>query len=604
MDYNSNFPTVMLPPHLQRNSNSSSLGNYGNTPKSLPASLAGGKPNSSFFSYVATSAVPSGPRISNNGTVNKTFAQPRPPSVAYGSARQHPQPKHNPNLNYNFGPESTSHSIAASATSSRNVSGSSSMQRSANPHGQSNYSYCSFESNQNYDNSLAVQTKPSIPIMYHDKIRNPYRRQPEGQPKLRAITAPGLVPDEAKFIQSAGLKVRSNLKSNLKSEPKVPKSKVYHTRTSSLNKLPAPPDTPIPSSSRLSKASHVDTGAGSAECSNQIKPRIFSPLKGPAEVKSDPNMFYSSLLASKPFSLSLSSSARHKAMGSQTHMEETEEQLCEIKDLARTAAEQEKTIENLKDGSNKLDTQMTVELTEPQSVVELQVQQARSDRKMEDLQISNTSLRAVNKYLEKQLRTQSKDIQILKRLGGTLPEITNSETEDDDDEIDEKKDKAQLLGKDLLLPLSKAEHDLAEKTKMIENRMQSHINFLESSEKVNQMMRNCILITDTLLEAALNSLEYKIDTIDVDNTASNTDLTSGSNTNGSGSEPVKDFITPKNSPRNHRRKKSSLDLSHALLDGLAEEYQSDLDKLVHAENESTIIGAHTILSRVSAYRPK
>lgn len=604
MDHNPHIPAMLLTPHMQKNSSSSS---YGNTPKGLPASLAGGNSNSSFFSHVVTSAGPSVPRSSNNGAGNRTSAQPRPPSRAYTSASHHPQPKYNPNPKYNYGPTSTSDSIVASATSRRHVSGPSSMQRSTNPHGQPNYSYRSIEYNQdqNYETSLTVRNKPSAPILYHGKTRNPYRRQPEGQPKLRAITAPGLVPDESKFIQSAGLKVRSDLTSKPKTEPKAPTPKVYHLRTSSLNKLPAPPDNPTPSSSRSSKVPYGDGEVGSAGCSDQIKPHMPPAPKEPAEVQSGPKMFYSSFLGSKPFSLSLSSSAKHKPMESQTHMQETEEGYNETKDLRDDSAEQETNVENPKDNSNPLDTPRSDDISEPQSVVELQVQQARSDRKMEDLEISNASLMAVNKYLEKRLRTQSKDIQILKQTGGNLPEINNDSETEDDEEIDDKFND-QLLEKDMVLPLSKDERDLAEKTKMIETRMQSHINFLESSEKVNQMMRNCILITDTLLEAASTSLEYKVDPIDIDYTASNPDLISGSSTNTSDSvsEVLTDLVTPKNSPRNHRRKKSSLDLSRPLLDDLAEESQSDLDKLNHPENEIPNLVAHNILSQASAYQPK
>lgn len=160
----------------------------------------------------------------------------------------------------------------------------------------------------------------------------------------------------------------------------------------------------------------------------------------------------------------------------------------------------------------------------------LQVKQARSDRKIMDLEISNTSLLKVNKYLEKKLRSQSKHIQQAKllqkrdkilmfpRLGELnsneepldLFSSSASDAEEDDDDDDEE---SSMTDDERVSPenQTREEKELSEKTKLVEKKIQSHIEFLESSERVNKMIRNCIFISDALITQASQTLDYEVD---------------------------------------------------------------------------------------------
>ncbi|KAF5096321.1 hypothetical protein D0Z00_002828 [Geotrichum galactomycetum] len=165
--------------------------------------------------------------------------------------------------------------------------------------------------------------------------------------------------------------------------------------------------------------------------------------------------------------------------------------------------------ENILDETDDNFSQPTPE--EPNSISDLKVKQARSDRKIQDLEISNASLMAVNKYLEKRLRTQSKDLQYLKT--NTSIELTRFDSDSDDEKEGDEADEDEATNENDE-NLSPEEKELATKTKMIEKRMQAHIEFLESSEKINTMMRNCLLLTDTLIQEASKSMEYEVDSFD------------------------------------------------------------------------------------------
>lgn len=173
---------------------------------------------------------------------------------------------------------------------------------------------------------------------------------------------------------------------------------------------------------------------------------------------------------------------------------------------------------------------------EEKKMKDLQVKQARSDRKIMDLEISNESLMKVNKYLEKRLRSQAKSIQNAKfaqsraklhfssalgRMDDAEFENTSDgpfsdEDEDDDDEedsyrVDEEEEEDESRGVDA----TPEELDIERKTKLIEKRMQSHIRFLESSEKVNKLIHSCLFISEALIMQASESIDYEVDPAEV-----------------------------------------------------------------------------------------
>lgn len=183
---------------------------------------------------------------------------------------------------------------------------------------------------------------------------------------------------------------------------------------------------------------------------------------------------------------------------------------------------------------------------------QLQIKQARSDRKIMDLEISNASLMKVNKYLEKKIRNQAKNAQkesllqkrksmFSKMVPGLKDNQLHEESEEEKDKVKgEEKDSEGMSSLDSNSDsedglddsdndsnedfdmkfkasifddgdLTQEEAELAEKTRLVEERMQSHIKYLEWSEKVNKQIRDCLFISDALLEQAQESLAYEVD---------------------------------------------------------------------------------------------
>lgn len=138
---------------------------------------------------------------------------------------------------------------------------------------------------------------------------------------------------------------------------------------------------------------------------------------------------------------------------------------------------------------------------------------ARSERKVMDLEISNTSLMAVNKFLEKKLHKQSvllHEYETSSWSTGNNNKATTpfSDSEDEDEGLKENK-----IPLDSLLD----ENELIDQDGIhaIQDRTNKHIEFVESYERMNRSLRKCLYLSQSLLEDATNSLEYSIDPEDV-----------------------------------------------------------------------------------------
>lgn len=128
-------------------------------------------------------------------------------------------------------------------------------------------------------------------------------------------------------------------------------------------------------------------------------------------------------------------------------------------------------------------------------------QVARLDRKVMDLEISNTSLLAVNKYLEKKLRNIS-----LK--GGDANEV-NEGNEEDNEEI-------MTSVRDLLISEGELDADaIDEKADLIKDRMSNHISFLETSQQIDKSIQNCLSMSELLIDSATEALNYVVNPEDV-----------------------------------------------------------------------------------------
>jgi hypothetical protein len=174
--------------------------------------------------------------------------------------------------------------------------------------------------------------------------------------------------------------------------------------------------------------------------------------------------------------------------------------------------------------------------------------QARRERKVLDLEISNSSLLAINKTLERELRKQNGELRRFRRLSrsgrlsyapnnarnisnstlGTLPELQDGEEEDSEDEDEPSDSDASSSGDndDLdALRSGQSAGDLSsptiETTKRARQRrrdekrllldLHKHQQALLASQKLSQSIRRCLLSTEELIRDGEKALEYKPD---------------------------------------------------------------------------------------------
>lgn len=183
------------------------------------------------------------------------------------------------------------------------------------------------------------------------------------------------------------------------------------------------------------------------------------------------------------------------------------------------------------------------------------VANARRERKVQDLQITNASLEAINRTLERQLRKQTNELRRYKRLSragrlssantvppsrtvsdsavsenpeGPLNELNLSdlseEGEDDMDQEDEDLDESELSepessGSANMSPDTAAVKD-EKYRKRDENRLQidlsKHQQLLVDSQKMNQSLKRCLGWTEELIKEGKRALAYQVRVSEVD----------------------------------------------------------------------------------------
>lgn len=196
---------------------------------------------------------------------------------------------------------------------------------------------------------------------------------------------------------------------------------------------------------------------------------------------------------------------------------------------------------------------------------------ARRERKVQDLEITNASLEAINRTLERQLRKQSAELRRFRRLsragrlasgsaapqGASLavpdgsagltdvsekeedadPTKHNQEYEEEEDEEDEEEDEEDeddsLVDSELSnehaaaadpnKPAgaeSKADSPSVKRRKRDERRLQldltRHQELLLDSQKMNQSLKKCLNWTEVLIKEGQKALAYKVRIADVD----------------------------------------------------------------------------------------
>ena len=179
------------------------------------------------------------------------------------------------------------------------------------------------------------------------------------------------------------------------------------------------------------------------------------------------------------------------------------------------------------------------------------VANARRERKVQDLQITNASLEAINRTLERQLRKQTAEIRRYKRLSrsGHLSQITteassrvasealapeeeeprpriasmsDDEESDAEDEEEEEPEEESLSDTESdtenLSPEQMAERDEKHRNrdeKRLKLDLTKHQQLLVDSQKINQSIRRCLDWTEELIKDGKKALAYKVQLSDV-----------------------------------------------------------------------------------------
>ncbi|KAI1077600.1 hypothetical protein F5B20DRAFT_583011 [Whalleya microplaca] len=186
----------------------------------------------------------------------------------------------------------------------------------------------------------------------------------------------------------------------------------------------------------------------------------------------------------------------------------------------------------------------SVNSTEPVSEL---VANARRERKVQDLEIRNASLEAINRTLERQLRKQSAELRRYRRLSragrfvvvpapissrasDTLSELQEEESssipdlgEEESGWEDEPEEEDSLSDTDSttesLSPSVEAEQDAKHRTRD-ERRLQldltKHQELLIDSQKINQSIKRCLDWTEELIKDGKKALEYHVRVSDVE----------------------------------------------------------------------------------------
>ncbi|KAG6297085.1 hypothetical protein E4U09_001483 [Claviceps aff. purpurea] len=222
--------------------------------------------------------------------------------------------------------------------------------------------------------------------------------------------------------------------------------------------------------------------------------------------------------------------------------------------------------EDLKDDADSKDGDVQSELHSPtvassaqlqDSVTEL-VANARRERKVQDLEITNASLEAINRTLERQLRKQTAELRRYRRLSRSValtasssrvtsmalsePPTDVSDVEEGDetkfgedgDDADEDKDEEEeededtdspygsdhssnvsMSTEDILLQGAKFEARRRRDEKRLQLDLTKHQELLVDSQKMNQSLKRCLDFTEALIKEGQKALEYRVRVSDI-----------------------------------------------------------------------------------------
>ncbi|GME26575.1 hypothetical protein GTA08_BOTSDO04772 [Neofusicoccum parvum] len=173
---------------------------------------------------------------------------------------------------------------------------------------------------------------------------------------------------------------------------------------------------------------------------------------------------------------------------------------------------------------------------------------ARRERKVMDLEISNSSLLAINRQLEREVRKQKAELKRFRRMSrnggmastganrnsilGALTEGEPAEFADEeflglegeDDEEDDEEEPEELsssessIDEGTLSPSALAERDAKyrfQDQKRLQLDLSKHKELLIDSQKMNQSLKRCLTVTEDLIKEGRKALDYRIRVSDV-----------------------------------------------------------------------------------------
>ncbi|KAK0640418.1 hypothetical protein DIS24_g9378 [Lasiodiplodia hormozganensis] len=176
---------------------------------------------------------------------------------------------------------------------------------------------------------------------------------------------------------------------------------------------------------------------------------------------------------------------------------------------------------------------------------------ARRERKVMDLEISNSSLLAINRQLEREVRKQKAELKRFRRMSrngrlgsngniksSALGSLTEGETaefadeeflglegegegeeeEEDEEDPEELSSSESSLDESSLSPSALAERDAKyrfQDQKRLQLDLSKHKEILIDSQKLNQSLKRCLTVTEDLIKEGRKALDYKIRVSDV-----------------------------------------------------------------------------------------
>jgi hypothetical protein len=194
-------------------------------------------------------------------------------------------------------------------------------------------------------------------------------------------------------------------------------------------------------------------------------------------------------------------------------------------------------------GSSLPPVQSPVRMEGPTSHADEQAINARVERKVLDLEISNSSLLAINRTLERELRKQNAELRRYRRLSrsGRLSMTTSlrstsggglsvvSETDDgiselssiqSHDELSDYSDNDSSFAEDATLsPNTSVDHETrvrASDEKRFFLDLAKHQELLIDSQKLNQSLKRCLGWTEELIKEGKKALEYNVHVSDIE----------------------------------------------------------------------------------------